>query len=260
MIFMNIIVVGAKKEAVSGGTDASYWNNPEQAKHSDLVELKTLFECDVLCYDLAYPYDKEVDGIKYISNIFYLDGEGLVADRLNVIIEFNNMLDENYINHGDGNPQQLNLTKLVEMSEFKIAILACGCSWNKGFPLDCISCIYERGFYTPCDAYNVDNLLYVLSCTDCIRTLTEKEQEMLYPYQQGVYQVMGTFMWRGCETDNYKSECVLRELFSLISADCMDEINGVKKEDLLDFIHGKKHWNNMQWQMRKALSKFVYGF
>jgi hypothetical protein len=249
---MNVIIVGAKNDEVCDTIDS--WNNPKQAKHSDLVLMKEMFECDIICYDLGYSYDKELDGIQYVNQIFYLDGMALNSQKLNVIVEFNNMLDENYINHGEDNVQHHNLKKLRE-TEKKVAILACGCSWSKGFPSECISYLYYGSLTTPCDAYNVDNLLYVISNTQCIRSLAEKDKEIMYPYQLGLYQTMGTFMWRGYEGDQYKSENVLRELFGLIGVDCVKE----GYDDLICFVKGSKHWNNLPWNVRKELSEFVYG-
>lgn len=251
---MNVILVGAKKAELCDN-DARLWNNVEQASHTDLIYLKDLFCCDVTCYDPGYTESCDMDGITYLKDIFYFDCDYIKEDKVNVIVEFSNMLDENYINHGLDNAQHNNLMKC---RLYKIVVLACGCSWNKGFPIQCISYLYDSKFYTPCDPYYIDNLLYVISCTSFIQSLEEEKRDVLYPYRLGLYQCMGTMMWRGCETDGYKSENVMRELFGLIGTDCIDG-EDLQKEELIEFINGNKHWNTLSWDLRKALSKFVYG-
>ena len=96
---MNIFIVGAKKEGAIFSEDVQEWNNIQQACHSDLINLIDILQCDIICYDLAYHCSKEVDNIKYINEIFDMGNtDAFSKDKLNIIIEFCNMLDENYIN------------------------------------------------------------------------------------------------------------------------------------------------------------------
>ena len=79
------------------------------------------------------------------------------------------------------------------------------------------------------------------------------------PYLKGLYHVLGTVKWRGCKSNNYEHEDILRKLFILIELDDIKEISDVDKNDLELFISGKKHWNELKWSVRENITKFIYG-
>lgn len=236
----NIIVIGAKSSS-DNSSRIDKWNNDLQAAHFDLVELPW----NVICMDPMYPYDATLENIRYVSEA-YVPGmvdNVLKKDAVNIIIEFCNLFDENWINH-DGYIRKRHKDMMI-YNDHKVVLLSCGCSWNQGFPRRCIEYILDHGLVTKFNAYSVDDLLYTMSA---IQGITMKTT--MYPYIYGLYQMMGTFMWRGCEKDSYESEGVLRELFGLLEID---------NDELRDFINGKKHWNQMLWKTRKEMSAIVYG-
>lgn len=245
---VKIIIVGGKAPDNNPGIE----NNVLQAAHSDLLSLSGT--CDIVCYDIAYGYAEEIDGIKYINDYYYIgDTEQLDSDCLNIIIEFCNPLDENFINHtAYGNRQYENLMKYDCK---KVAILSCGCGWNQGFPVKCVQEIIQNGLVTPCDAYNVDSLLYIISTIQMLKN--DNILEPMYPYLRGFYQCCGTLMWRGCTADGYFSEKVIRDLFEILGTDM---VSAEDAKELQTFVDNHKHWNQLKWSLRNMLNEYIYGF
>jgi hypothetical protein len=241
-----LIVVGAKDPN-------DMLNNVRQAAHADLVRLSQLYKMDVVCYDVAYSVSQEIDGVKYINENYFLgDTDQLCKDSLNIIIEFCNFLDENFINHnGYGCLQYENL---MRYSGYKIAILSCGCGWSQGFPSECVEEIVKNNLITPYDAYSIYSLLYVISTVQFL-----KEQGIvagMQPYLMGIYRSIGTLMWRGCAADSYFSEGVVRELFEILGTDMVPANDS---NELQSFVDKSKHWNQLKWSLRKQLNEYIYG-
>lgn len=255
---MNIIIVGAKAEGRIAD-DASVWNNIKQASHNDLCTLKAIYDCHLIqCYDPLYPSNKSIDGIEYISNSYDLgDTSHFLKDGINIIIEFCNLLDENFINHSETNRQSMDMPKY---SDYHTVILACGCMWDQGFPLKCISYVESGRLRTPTDPYNIDNLLYTVSCKNLIDSFESEEGKAdMYPFVLGMYQSMGTFMWRGCQNDEYRSEHILRSFCDIVGVESFN-LNERDSSELQRFVDGALHWNNLKWSIRKHMSNFAYGF
>lgn len=250
MSIFNIIIIGAYNYDIAND-DVKDWNNPLQAKHEDLYLLQSE-TINIICYDVLYKYSELKDNIHYVSDFFSFDETTpLSKEAHNIIIEFCNMFDENFINRPN------NQGKLMQYADYKISILACGCSWNKGFPLECVmNIIYSDNLITPCNPYSVDSFLYVISSVGCLHE--KNQQEIMQPYLYGLYQTLGTLKWRGCEADGYSSENVLRELFSLVGTDVYDLCDAHQKE-LEDFLDGTKHWNKLSWSLREQMSEYIYG-
>lgn len=257
MSIFNIIIIGAYSYVSSDlnvsdvSSEVCNWNNPLQASHNDLCKLQNEI-INITCYDLLYKHSSLQDNISYVSACFSFDDTSLLCKgKHNIIIEFCNMFDENFINHA------CKQNKLMKLDDYKITVLACGCAWDKGFPLECVlNIIYSDNIVTPCNPYSVDNYLYVISC---IRYIYESNlQDIMQPYLYGLYQNMGTLKWRGSEADFYASENVLRELFELIGVDAYD-LSEHHKDDLQNFVEGKKHWNKLSWSLREELCSYIYG-
>jgi hypothetical protein len=244
-----IIIIGAK----APDNNSTVANNVLQADHNDLCALKSTI--DIICYDVAYPYTIDIDGIKYINDHFHFgDTDPLCTDGLNIIIEFCNCLDENFINHSSyGNRQYEHLMQYN--GTYKIAIVSCGCGWNQGFPLDCVKEIIKNNIVTPCDAYNVDSLLYIISTVQMLKN--DNILHTMYPYLKGLYQCCGTLMWRGSSVDAYFSENVIRDLIEILGTDMVGLADSI---ELKAFIENKKHWNQLKWSLRNQLNEYIYGF
>jgi hypothetical protein len=247
---IKIIIVGAKAACAPD-------NNILQADHNDLCFIisTSKYVTDIECYDIAYPSAAVVDGIKYINDYFcFGDTEQLCNDCLNIIIEFCNPLDENFINHSAyGNKQYENLMKYN--GKYRIAIVSCGCGWDQGFPADCVQEIIRNKLVTPCDAYNVDSFLYVISTVQMLKN--DNISHTMYPYLRALYQSCGTLMWRGCSADDYFSERVIRDLFAILGTDMVPVDDSF---ELQAFIDNQKHWNQLKWSMRNQLNEYIYGF
>lgn len=245
MTQINLIIVGAKAE---GTRDLI--NNPLQASHYDLCELKKELFINVYCYDMGYNKSAIIDNVHYINEPFYLDDAcHFQKHSLNIIIEYCNLMDENHINHNR------KYEDFLEYTNFKVAFLACGCGWQKGLPKNCIFVLLREHLYTQWDIFNVDSFLTTISTTKYI--LQNRMQHILQPFMLGTYQIMGTFSWRGCQADCYESENVLRELFTLIIDDI--DLNNNDKKELKQFLEKVIHWNHLPWSLRNSLSRLVYG-
>lgn len=245
---VNIIIVGAKD--AKDHTNIELWNNPLQASTSDLMTIMKRTNTQITCFDYLYPYNTIFENILYCNEGYVVGDVDIIhRDSLNIIIEFCNLFDENWINHNEHN--KLRYIPLQKYDDYNVALLSCGCGWEKGLPIDCITYVIQNRLITKFNPYSVDNLLYTMSS---IRSISPENKSMMYPYIYGLHQMMGTFMWRGCKQDDYESEHILKELFSLIgTSELSEDISEVE-----EFINGKKHWNNMSWATRKRLSTYMY--
>lgn len=242
----NIIIVGAKDPNNS-------INNINQASHLDLCKIKNMYKnININCYDMLYDSNYELDDIQYkIERFDFYNLDFFKKDSINIIIEFCNLLDENDIN----NNRYINNEQLYN---YKIIYLACGCSWNKGFPIECLYFIFENNnIYTPINVNDVDSYLYIISSVHSI--YQENIEYVMEPYLKGLYHIMGTLKWRGCNSNNYEHEDILRKLFILIELDDIKEISDIDKNDLELFISYEKHWNELKWSVRENITKFIYG-
>lgn len=240
---MNIIIIGAK--------DCNdKLNNSLQADHRDLVNFKNKYnDIIITCYDILYDKCNIVDDIIYKNAIFEIgDVNVLEKNKLNIVIEFCNLFNEYYLNHGETGNAIYN--KLLNYKEYNISFLNCGCSWNAGFPIKCIDNIVKYKFFTPCDALDVNNLLITIS------TISEINNNNLLPYMQsyiiGLYQIMGSMLWRNIVTQD-----VLRNLFNIID---LDFLNIEEKKEFQSFLNKEKIWNNLKWSIRDKCNNFIYSY
>jgi hypothetical protein len=240
---MNIVIVGAKDYN-------NNFNNSLQAAHQDLINLKNKYnDIIITCYDILYDKCNIVDDIIYKKTIFEIgDVNVLEKNKLNIVIEFCNLFNEYYLNHGEIGDLLYN--QLLNYKEYNLSFLNCGCSWNAGFPIACIDNIIKYKYYTPCDALDVNNLLVTVS------TISEINNNNLLPYMQsyimGLYQIMGSLLWRNTVTQE-----VLRKLFTMID---LDFLNSEEKKDFESFFNKEKIWNNLKWSTRDKCNNFIYSY
>jgi hypothetical protein len=244
----NIIVIGAHHINSN--------NNPNQASHDDMIKLLKIcknegYECKITCYDPMYGFSRTDNNIQYINKIFELgDTKCLIKNAKNIIIEFCNLLDEHAIHHGM--EQHNNLMKYClydGYNSYDVCFLACGCSWNNGFPIDCIMNVIKYNMYTPCNALDVNCLVYVIANIQYI--YSKNIEDVMEPYIDGLCQVIGTFKWRSKE-----SEGVVRQLFREIEGSM--HLPDYFIERLEKFMEYKSKWNEMPWSLREYISNFVY--
>lgn len=224
--------------------DVTEWNNPNQAGHYTLVMLKQEYpDIEIICIDPLYLNDAFINDIKYVKDYFKQVEVVSVLDKKshNIVIEFCNFYNENWSSDGVGKPY-------ID-SKYKVSWLACGCMWSDGFPKDAFDKIIQDKLYTPFDSTNVDSYLTSIGYTSSIK------EKFMKPFMQGIYQVLGSIMFRGCAATDYLCEEPLRELFQIVDS----PLNYKQQEELQIFINGEKHWNNLSLEIRRNISEFIYG-
>jgi hypothetical protein len=215
---INIIIIGGKNniESTYKKNNVLTYNNPYQANHLTLIELINHYRnINIYNYDM---YEFENNYIYNTNNIFYFNelynlGDTTYIDKNathNIIIEFCNILNENDINN-DGNDYY---DKIIKYNEYNLTWISCGCMWNKGFPINLIKYIIDNKYYTPIDFNSPQSFLDAISNSQ--RIINENNEDLMKPYSQGVYQMLGTLFWRGYKNNNFKNEKVLYELFNII--------------------------------------------
>jgi hypothetical protein len=109
--------------------------------------------------------------------------------------------------------------------------------------------IIENRYYTPV-LHTVKSFEYAININLNIK---EKNiEELMVPYSQAIFDSLGTLLYRGCKSDDFVSENVLRELFMEIGKYFNnDEIN--------DFIENKIHWNFISRPVRILATEYIYG-
>lgn len=248
IINVNIIIIGGHV----GGKESNV-NNPLQADVNHLMEfkkemMKRSYNVDVTCIDPCYESTGIVDNAIYFVKEFYHLGDTtlLCKNEHNIIIDFCNMLNANHINYGTMNQQY---DKMILYKDYKISWISCGCLWNKSFPSMVLQTIIENKYYTPV-LHTVKSFEYAININLNIK---EKNiEELMAPYSQAIFDSLGTLLYRGCKSDDFVSENVLRELFMEIGKYFNnDEIN--------DFIENKIHWNFISRPVRILATEYIYG-
>lgn len=248
MTTINIVIIGACK-TINGSPlheqdiDVTEWNNPNQAGHYTLVMLKQEYHAEIICIDPLYPNDALINDIKYVKGHFKQDEVVGVLDvkSHNIVIEFCNFYSENWSSDGVGKPY-------ID-SKYKVSWLACGCMWDNGLPKDAFDKMIQDKLYTPFDSMNIDSYLTSIGFTSSIK------EEFMKPFMKGIYQVLGSVMFRGCTATDYTCEEPLRELFQIVDL----PLNSKQQEEFQSFVNGDKHWNNLSLEIRRDVSKFIYG-
>lgn len=249
MSHINLIIIGAHSNENYDG-----YNNPKQADISDLIFFKEnmknkSYSVKITCIDPMYnKYESHssYEFIEFKKEMYKLgDTELLSKDSHNIIIEFCNMLDENYINYGENNDQYKNM---IKYKDYKLTWISCGCMWNKYFPQKVLETVILSKYYTPI-IQDKDSYDSAIEITQKIKQMPLFFQEMMRPYSQGIYQNLGTLYWRGCETDDYKSENILKEVFSNIEI----------PEEMNRFLKNEIHWNMLTRKTREWATQYVYG-
>ena len=88
---------------------------------------------------------------------------------------------------------------------------------------------------------------------------SEDPDDNIECYINGLYQIMGTLIYRGCKSDNFISENVLIDLFNNIDID-KDILNENDKNLLEEFKNKKIRWNNFKRDLRIQLLYYIYNY
>jgi hypothetical protein len=130
--------------------------------------------------------------------------------------------------------------------KYNMSLIACGCCWNKGFPIDILKTVIEHKLYTPTDPMNISSYLTSIS-------YSIYNKEYMKPFYKGIHQILGSLMLRGYK-DNYKLEEPLRELFKIIDT----PLNNSQIEEFNLFINENIHWNQLSRTIRLLMTKYIY--
>lgn len=252
MVAINIVIVGAANW--SNGVDPRTiespveWNNPQQAKFQDLLQLRFVLQgkghiVTMVCLDLSYRDNTDNFGVIQLKEAFCVDNPvHLRKDCLNVVVEFCNLLNEEWC-------MSFQQPRIGQLKDYRVALVACGCAWDKGFPSSVVGTIVDQELVTPMDPFLVDNYLSLIGQTDAFRS--QGILEMMNPFIKGCFMVMGTLLIRGYKGNDYATERVVRELVELTMP--------VDAPEVQEFLAGNKPWNYMSRATREALCHYVYG-
>ena len=256
---INIIIIGAKNYNEDYDKDnIETFNNQKQAEYNTLIILKNNLEIknyivSITCFDGGYVNNISDGPIKYINEYFALgDTKYLDKNAHNIFIEYCNLLDEYFVTKSG--PFDNQVQNILKYNDFKITFLSCGCSWNLDFPYDLVNIIIKKKYYTPTDVYNADSFLISIGINN---NIDEKNQKIMIPYMQGIYQILGSLMWRGWN-DDYSSENVLYDLFNIID-DGYFKLTIEEKNELKKFTNKEIHWNALNRNIRCYFTKYIYG-
>jgi hypothetical protein len=258
MTKVNIIIIGAKNSDENINIDIlnnyKRWNNPKQAYYNDLVNLKYTLNNNgykhvkIFCLDPQYTFETKVRE----HDIFFIQKYFTVGDTTyctksghNIFIEFSNMLDEYYVTKiKDFNDQPECISKY---NNYKISWISCGCSWSQSFPSELICSLIKNEIYTPTNIYDHYSYLYAMNFNKL------NGDPMFKPFSLGLYQILGSLLWRGFK-DNYEYEEVLYKVLEKIIS-TIDQY----EDEFLKFMNHEIHWNELPRNVREFINKYIYG-
>jgi hypothetical protein len=244
---LHFIIVGGKNNTNNfNDNEIETWNNNKQVCYNDLNTLifilKEKYDIDEISFDIidgAYPFNKHLENINFYADNFFLDsGKYLKENSLNIIIEFCNLLNENWI---AWNSADLNLYDKIK--NYKIILLACGCCWNEDLPINLIIKILDLKLYTSIEPFNHLSYLDIINFINIIKK--NNIFEIMKPFIRGNFMIMGTLIYR-----NNKTEDVIRNLLELN--------NPFNNEEITLFINKKKHWNELPRNIRIEFCYHIY--
>jgi hypothetical protein len=236
---INLIILGAQRtdKPTKISEDYREWNNPKQANYYVLKQLLSEYQnMKIFCLDGNYPSNVNNNKIQYFKQYYNVEETKYFdIDSHNIIIEFCNLLDEYWCS------SKTYYHKYDD--KYNISFISCGCSWNNGFPIETLRTIIKHKLYTPLDPMDYKSYLTSIS-------YTEYDSEYMKPFFQGIYQILGTLMYRGY-TDNYILEEPLRELLK-------NNLNFSIDERFKPFLDGSIHWNQLPREIRLVATKYIY--
>lgn len=252
---VNIIIIGAKQNSIPLNIDNinnyKKWNNTEQADYYDIIDcMKRLSmhnKISVFCLDPLYDFiaeDKE-HNIAYINEYFIVgDTKYCTKKGHNIFIEFVNLFDEYYITKD----YDEKISQICNYNDYKTTWISCGCCWSNRFPTDLIINIVENHIYTPTDIYEPNSFLTSYNFN------TINDNQIYKPYCQGLYQILGSLLWRGSK-ENQEYETVLYVFIPNI----IQAFELPIQEELSRFLQREIRWNALHRKTREAINRTVYG-
>lgn len=242
---VNLIIIGAKRFDIEISNDYMEWNNPNQASYyilkQLLLEIKNI---KIFCLDGDYPKNITNINIQFIKEYYKpTDTKYFDINSHNIIIDFCNLLDENWCSS--------TTNYNIYDNKYNMTFIACGCCWNNNFPIDILKTVIEYKLYTPTDPMNISSYLTSINYSQQFQNI-----EYMKPFHKGIYQILGTLMFRGYK-DNYKLEEPLRELFK-INSDFEILLNNSQIIEFNLFLNKNIHWNQLSRIIRLLITKYIY--
>lgn len=259
---VNIVIIGAHgfHENINIDTLNNYknWNNVDQASYYDMSlcidQMRTqcnIRNINIYCIDPQYYFTVHNKDIHYINDYFKVGDTAYCRKSGHTIfVEFCNLLDEYYVT------KPYDVHAISEYNNYKISWISCGCSWNQAFPTDLIIKLVQEHIYTPTDITCPHSYMFAYNFNK------SKDNDALFqPFCQGLYHILGTFLWRGYK-DNHEYERVLLEfipkLLDVLDVDvCI--CNECMQHELRSFISQDMHWNALQRSTREKINNLVFG-
>lgn len=252
---VNIVIIGAHgfHENININTLNNYknWNNVDQASYYDMSlcidQIRTICNIqniNIYCIDPQYYFTVRDKNIHYINDYFKVgDTAYCTKSGHTIFVEFCNLLDEYYVT------KPYAVHPISEYNNYKISWISCGCSWDQAFPTDLIIKLVQEHIYTPTDITCAQSYMYAYN-------FNKRNCDALFqPFCQGLYHVLGTFLWRGYK-DNYEYERVLLEFIPKL----LDVgIDNCIQQELKSFISQDTHWNALQRSTREKINEIVLG-
>jgi hypothetical protein len=259
---INIIIIGARNynSATYDNNDYTTWNNYYQAPYDKLYQFKKKLEdknytVNIFCFDGTYPIaiNSEIGDISYINNYFNLGNTAYVNKNFhNIFIEFANLLSEYFTTVLNNNNTQYE--DIMKYKDYKISWVSCGCCWNKGFPDKLLDYIIYNEYFTPVDACSADSFISAIGITQHIAD--NNITHIMSPFSQGIYQILGSLVWRG-DSQNYSPEYVLHDLLTLLNDDVIKYLPYY--DDVQKFINKEIHWNMLNRETRLSYTYYIFG-
>jgi hypothetical protein len=156
------------------------------------------------------------------------------------------MLDEYFVTK-----ESYHMENRHTYNNYKITWISCGCCWDKTLPNKLIETVIENQLYTPTNCRDKSSYIYASNIS------TIYNEELMQPYLQGIYQMLGSFMWRGCKQDDYFYEKVLYDFMDdILKTETFEESI---QNDIIKFVLQEAHWNEVQRKTRHMMNEYVYG-
>jgi hypothetical protein len=263
---VNIIVVGGayyhKNE-----DDYETWNNPKEAKYSDMIAFKKNLEnnnynVEIKAYDYAYPKTlKNIEIPHYKQSFDIYDLNNYKKNTLNIVILFYNRLlptikqaSGYYKNKGPGykNIDYSFREKSKTISQnFDVSFMACA-DWETNFPSETVINIIKYNFITPIDVEDYKSFTKIMNIIKIIND--NNIYEIMEPFILATIHFLGYLKNRGDKEGN-----VIRELLKN-EPSLINDLDKETKKNLTIFVNIPDcSWDFLDDNTKKVLCELIYG-
>jgi hypothetical protein len=262
---VNIIVVGGayyhKNE-----DDYETWNNPKEAKYSDMIAFKKNLEnnnynVEIKAYDDAYP--KSLDNIvipHYKQSFDIYDLNNYKKNTLNIVILFYNRLlptieqASGYCKHKidcENIDYSFREKSKIISQNFDVSFMACA-GWKTKFPSETVINIIKYNFITPTDVEDYKSFTKIMNIIKIIND--NNIYEIMEPFILATIHFLGYFENRGDKEGN-----VIRELLKKETSLINDLDTNVKRN--LTFFRNVSTaiWDSLDDNTKKVFCELIYG-